>query len=274
MRLLLLALTALLGSATAFVASPLASTLHRSTAFIDQPLLAQKAQLQLQPQWPQRAGIISQSALVLPVVYSGCAATLAVRATHAATRGDVAVLVSLAALALIDLGPTAAAQLASAKRAVEANNGPDARSWRTAVRFKIVGQLGSLLFIAGTCRPGRVLLGATALLATSLCFWVLLGGARYRHDSAGTLAPIPEQVLRVLITTDGVLCVLAAVATMSPAGSRRVSLLSKCFSMGVIYGVLENVPGFVDSLPVLLGLKKPSSASKPPLGGESEDSKE
>ena len=182
MRRLLLALTALLGSATAFVASPLASTLHRSTAFIDQPLLAQKAQLQLQPQWPQRAGIISQSALVLPVVYSGCAATLAVRATHAATRGDVAVLVSLAALALIDLGPTAAAQLASAKRAVEANNGPDARSWRNAVRFKIVGQLGSLLFIAGTCRPGRVLLGATALLATSLCFWVLLGGARYRHD--------------------------------------------------------------------------------------------
>lgn len=171
-------------------------------------------------------------------------------------------LASIATLALVDLGPTAAAQLSSAKRAVKSNDGPAARSWRSAVRFKIFGQLLSLVWMASTRRPARVLGGAACLMATSCCFWVFGGGARYRHDAAGTLTPIPEQVLRAILASDAILCVLAAVATVSPVGSRRMSLLSKFISMGIILGVVENVPGFLASLPVALGIK-PGSAADP-----------
>jgi hypothetical protein len=188
------------------------------------------------------------------------------------------VLASIAALALLDLGPTAAAQFASAKRAVMKNNGPDARSWRNAVRFKIFGQLGSLLWMAGTSRPNRVLGGAACLMATNLCFWVVCGGARYRHDLDGTLAPIPKQVLRDFLTADAVLFIIAAAATVSPVGSRRMSILSKFMSVGIIVGVIENVPRYVATLPVLLGMKSSasrstSSAPEPPPADDEKGSR-
>lgn len=226
---------------------------------------------------PSRLPILRQqprmNAAVLPVAYTGLAATLAFRATQAATRGHVAVLASTAALALVDLGPTAAAQLASAKRATKQTQAANeesrlvAESWRSLVRLKIVGQLVSLLFMASTSRQARTLLGATCLLATNLGFW-LRGAAASRHNAAGVHEPLPEHLTKPIMLTDGLLCALALFGSVSPYGTRRMSLLSKCFSMGILLAVFENVPGFVMNLPVILGLKPATPLPEPPPSAE------
>lgn len=196
------------------------------------------------------------SALVLPIAYTSLAATLALRATQATTRGHVAILASISALVLVDLGPTAAAQLASSKTAKKTSMSAAAQSWHALVRFKVVGQVLSLFWMASTARQARTLGGAAVLLATNVCFW-LRGAASCRHDGSGALSPIPEQVFRPILVIDGVLCTLALAAALSPKGSRRMSLLSKFCSMGILLAVFENAPGFVASLPVALGLKPP-----------------
>jgi len=202
------------------------------------------------------------SALVLPAAYTSLAVTLALRATQATTRGHVAILASISALALVDLGPTAAAQLASSKTAKKTSMSAAAQSWHALVRFKIVGQVLSLFWMASTARQARTLGGAAVLFATNVCFW-LRGAASCRHDGSGVLSPIPDQVFRPILVIDGVLCILALAAALSPTASRRMSLLSKFCSMGILLAVFENVPGFVASLPVALGLKPPPPPPPP-----------
>ena len=204
------------------------------------------------------------SAAVLPVAYAGVAAALVRSGLEAGSRAEVGVYVSTALSAVIDFAPTAAAQLASSKRAVKtvppASSGiakqrrQAAKTWHAVVRFKLVGQLAGLVYMTIASSPAGVLRGAAAIAASNFGFWAL-GAGRSRHDADASWEPVPEKVVRALAAGDVLACSLALVAAAAPIGSRRFVLLSKCYSFVMVYGVIEKLPEFAMSLPVWLGLK-------------------
>jgi len=229
----------------------------------------------VRPLRPRRTNADVQ--MSVPSAYAGAAAVLAWRATQAATRADVGVLVSTLLCALIDLAPTAAAQLASSKRAIEvvppAPSGAArerryaAKKWRSLVSFKLIGHFAGLVWMLRALDPAGVIRGAALIFATNLSFW-LLGAGAARHDADGKWAPVPDRVTRAICGSDALICAIAAAASICAPGSPRFDRVCKLYSIFVIISAIENVPNFAKGLPVWLGLKPAQPPPLPPsLGG-------
>jgi len=239
-------------------------------------LCIQKKPLVPQLHVVQRRAHVQLSAAVLPVAYTSAAAGLAWRAAQATTRADVGVLLSTALLAVVDLAPTAAAQLASSKRAIAvvppASTGIAkerryaAKKWHFVVRFKIAGQLCGLLWMLRALDPAGVLRGAACILFSNLSFW-LLGAGQARHDGDGGWAPVPTRLTRTIGATDAVICALAFAGSLTAPGLPRFDRLSKMYSILLLCGVIENFPSFAKGLPVWLGIKSAPAPPPPSLGG-------
>ena len=193
------------------------------------------------------AAAVSMSAKVLPATYALSAAALAYKATAVATAPEAAVCVTTALLAAVDLGPTANAQLASAKRAMKATAPASAGAakakrqaaltWRKAVRIKIVGQVLGLASMA----VGDVFQGAACTLAANLGFWFVGAGAA-RHDGDGVLTPVPPGLVRIIFCIDALICLGAYAASRAPPASAE-RLLSAGFVVGgMLFGILEKLP--------------------------------
>ena len=203
----------------------------------------------LQRAQPRRraAAAVSMSAKVLPATYALSAAALAYKATAVATAPEAAVCVTTALLAAVDLGPTANAQLASAKRAMKATAPASAGAakakrqaaltWRKAVRIKIVGQVLGLASMA----VGDVFQGAACTLAANLGFWFVGAGAA-RHDGDGVLTPVPPGLVRIIFCIDALICLGAYAASRAPPGSAERLLSAGLVVGGMLFGILEKLP--------------------------------
>mmetsp|Transcript_17839 Transcript_17839/g.19343 ORF Transcript_17839/g.19343 Transcript_17839/m.19343 type:complete len:272 (-) Transcript_17839:144-959(-) len=191
------------------------------------------------------------NAAVLPTVYRILAAGSAVRvvttgvgANDVGTVTSAAVLLTTAAAASFDLAPSAAGQLASAKRAYQAGL-PNATAWRTAVRIKIVGQIVGLLFSlagAGGTELGA-LVGATCIVGADTVFWALGGGSnRFECDGVDGVrsAPIAKSLVKALL---GVNMVMLLSVLVGAAWGRSGSLLRKGGAAVFCTGILAQIVG-------------------------------
>jgi hypothetical protein len=193
------------------------------------------------------------SAQQIPAVaYTCAAASLAVRANRAAAPTEVAVLAATALLALIDFGPTSAKQLESARLAFRAAQDRPApareRVWLFAIALKVLGQLSGLAWMAASATGSGVLRGGALMMAGNICFWLASAGAA-RHDAKGEHAPVPPNLVRVILTADSVLFLALMAGAVAPVGSVRRSVGSCLFVVGAMAGVVENVRGFVKGMP-------------------------
>ena len=184
------------------------------------------------------------SAKVLPAAYAANACALAYKATRVGVPApERAVLLAASALSALDLGPTANTQLTSAKRAVRAAGGDDeakrraARTWRNAVRLKVVGQVLGLTSMA----VGETFTGAARTLAANIGFWSLGAGAN-RHDVSGVLTPVPSGLVRIIFAIDAAICVGAYAASVSAVGSTRRAVGAGVVVAGMLFGVMEKLP--------------------------------
>lgn len=193
----------------------------------------------------------------LPIVHSlaypAASASLLYRATQTAIQTDKTVLIATAALALLNLGPTDNARLASAKRASEKTRPPAAtarakarqklaRQWRNAVRIKLVGQFVGLMWMAAAKSGGKnnnVMWGATTIMASNVCF-LLCGGGRAMHDSNGDAAPMAHSKFRSLAFIDLILTIAAFAAAISPNAAG-----ANIFAGGAAIGALEGLANIV-----------------------------
>lgn len=195
------------------------------------------------------------SARVLPLAYNAGSAAIVFRAaTRASSPAEVALLGATAALATVDLGPTANRQLASAKRAYAATPPASAgapkrkrqaaKTWRAAVRAKLALQLGALAWAA---THASALQAAAAVFAAQSCFW-LMGAGAARHDAEGVPAPVPPGLVRTIAAVDLTLLATAALGLAAWAAPRRAAACSWVCASGMMLGVLENLPAFVARL--------------------------
>lgn len=190
-------------------------------------------------------------AKALPSIFGGAGALLLARAatTTAAGRPERAVLVAAAALAAIDLGPTARTQVVSSRRAMRITD-PEgsgaafakrraAEAWRGAVRAKVVGQLVGLATMAR-----YVYRGAAVVLAANLVFWAAGAGAN-RHDATGARTPVPPGLVRVIVSIDAGIAASAFAASQAPPGSPTRTAASCAVVAGMAFGIAEKLPGVV-----------------------------
>jgi hypothetical protein len=199
-----------------------------------------------------RSLTIVQSAKVLPLAYLSASAALLYRATIASTypssNVDVAVLVSTAALSAFNLAPMDNARLASAKRADQryppASSGlakqrrQAAKTWRSTVRIKIVGQLLGLVRMASAKSGFGVMRGAALVMGANMAFFIC-GGGQAIHDSDGAPAPMPVPLTMTVLTIDTVLTTAALLAASAPIESTRRAICGGVFAAGTLMGALE-----------------------------------
>jgi len=185
----------------------------------------------------------TMSAAVLPTAYRALAAGCAWRATSS-DPASAAVLLSTAVAAAADLGPGAAAQLATAKRAQSSGAtavGADAAdAWRSVVRLKLLGQLAGL---AASALCGAALAGAASVVAADAAFWALGGGAkRLESDGSGDgvrAAPIPSPLARALLSVNLVLLA----STLAAAAARRGAMVRTAGAAVYCAGMLAQTIG-------------------------------
>ena len=195
-----------------------------------------------------------KSAKVLPVAYASASATLLFRATKAATKQDATVLVATALLALLNLAPTDNIKLASAKKADKlyppANTGKakqlrqSAKTWRSVVRIKIIGQMMGLLWMATAKTSNGILRGGAAIMAANMAFF-LCGAGGARHNDEGESDPMPADTARAVLTIDATMAGAALLAAASPFPSPRRTLNVGIFVVGVAMGALEGVASLI-----------------------------
>jgi hypothetical protein len=197
-----------------------------------------------------RSLTIVQSAKVLPVAYLSASAALLYRATRTscASNVDTAVLVTTAALSVFNLAPMDNARLASAKRADQryppASSGlakqrrQAAKTWRSTVRIKIVGQLLGLVRMASAKSGFGVMRGAAIVMGANMAFF-LCGGGQAIHDSDGAPTPMPAQLALTVLTIDTVLTAAALLAASAPIESTRRAICGGIFAAGTLMGALE-----------------------------------
>jgi hypothetical protein len=191
---------------------------------------------------------VVESAKILPIAYASASAALMFRATKAVTKADTAVLVATSALALFNLGPTDNARLASAKIAFQntppASSGTAkqrrqaAKTWRSVVRIKIVGQLVGLLWMVLAKSGNGVMRAAATLMGANMAFF-LCGAGGAMHNSNGAAAPMPTSLSRSILMIDTILTVAALIAASSPAESARRAVYAGIFASGAAVGALE-----------------------------------
>lgn len=202
---------------------------------------------------------IVQSAKVLPFAYSSLSAALIFRATKAATTADAVVLVATSALAFFNLGPTDNTRLASAKKA-DKNTPPAssgkakqlrqaAKTWRSVVRIKLIGQIVGLFWMVSAKSGTGVLRGGATVMAANMAFF-LCGAGRATHDADGAPAPMPPSLSSTILTVDTVLTVAALVGASSPIESARRTVFAGIFAVGASIGALEGL------VTILLSMRK------------------
>jgi hypothetical protein len=197
---------------------------------------------------------IVQSAKVLPVAYTSASVFLVYRATKISSKVDMAVLVATAALTFFNLGPTDNARLASAKKADKntppASSGKSkqlrqtAKTWRSAVNIKLIGQLLGLARMASAKTGFGVMRGAAIIMGANMAFF-LCGGGGAVHDKDGAPAPMPANVKTMVLTVDTTLTVAALVAASSPVDSTRRLVSGGIYAVGALIGALEGVANMV-----------------------------
>jgi len=199
---------------------------------------------------------IMKSAKVLPIAYASGSAALLYRATQAVTKTDKAVLLATSAIALFNLGPTDNKYLSSAKKAdvkhPPATSGAAkqrrqaAKTWRSTVRIKSVGQLlGLAWMIAAKSNNGQLRGGATVLAAQMGFF--LTGGGGAVHDANGDHTPMPSGLNRSVLIIDSILTGSALLAASSPTGSGWRSVCAGIYVAGVSIGALEGLAALIKS---------------------------
>jgi hypothetical protein len=193
-----------------------------------------------------------QSAKILPIAYTSLSAALFVRATKAATnKADAAVLAATAALALFNLGPTDNVRLASAKRA-DKNTPPAssgkakqlrqaAKTWRSVVRIKLIGQFVGLVWMAA---GNSIMKGAATVMAANMTFF-LCGAGRAMHNANGEPAPMPGSMANMILTIDTILTSSALVAASAPVESTKRAIFAGIYAAGVSIGALEGLANLV-----------------------------
>lgn len=193
---------------------------------------------------------VLESAKILPIAYTSASAALIFKATKAATNADAAVLAATALLACFNLAPTDNARLASAKRADKkyppavAGEAKQlrqaAKTWRSVVRIKLIGQVVGLVTMASAKTSTACLRGASMVMGANMLFF-LCGAGRAMHDQEGTSAPMPSGRATMILTIDTILTMAALIASRSPLESTRRTVLASIYAGGVFIGALEGV---------------------------------
>lgn len=190
---------------------------------------------------PSKTTTRLQSAKILPFVYTGFSGALLYKA-KAVTSTNVAdqiVLVAMALLSLINLGPSDNARLKSAKIACKKTEEPseEALAWRKAVRLKIVSQVVGLLRMVLATESSGFLKGATFVIGGPLLFLINGGGGKNNHDAEGTSTPLPEEASAKKLNTAVVLFVVIGVAALKATPMTWQSAL-----VGSALGFFVSVP--------------------------------
>jgi hypothetical protein len=205
-----------------------------------------------------------QSAKILPIAYTSAGAALLYRAVQATTKTDTAVLAATAAIALFNLGPTDNARLASAKIAF-ANTPPAvsgkakqlrqaARTWRSVVRIKLIGQFVGLIWMAvaagststsiSSSSSKGILQGAATVMAANMAYFVC-GAGRAQHNDKGDPAPMPPGAATTILAIDTVLTAAALLAASSPVESTRRAVYAGIFVVGTSIGAIEGLANLI-----------------------------
>jgi hypothetical protein len=204
-----------------------------------------------------RSLIVVESAKILPFAYTSASAALLIKATKATSKSEMAVLLATSTLSLVNLGPRDNAQLASAKKAFKntppASSGKAkqqrqaAKTWRSVVRIKIIGQLAGLLRMSCAKGTKGVMRGAAIIMAANVAFF-LCGGGPSKHDDDGNWVPMPSNVSSAVTTIDAILSASALLAASSPVGSMRHAVSAGIFTAGAVMGTFEGLPKFLESM--------------------------
>lgn len=205
----------------------------------------------------RRALLPVASAKVLPAMYTTVGTALLFKATQAATRTESLLLVTTGLLAIVNLGPVDAARFASAKRACKntppASSGAAkrkrqaARTWRSVVRIKLVGQLAGLAWMVAA---SNLLRGAALVMMSNMAFF-LCGAGGARHNDQGLPAPMSGSASAAILMVDTALSAAALLGASSLVGSTR-TICAYVFSAGALLGAAEGLPTFVGGLAALL----------------------
>lgn len=197
-----------------------------------------------------------RSAKVLPILYTSASAALIYRATLTTNAVDASVLYATAALSLFNLGPSDNKRIASAKRADKryppAVNGKAkqqrhaAKTWRSTVRIKTVGQLLGILRMCLSSSPVGILKGASNVMLANVCFF-LAGGGKTRHDNNGNYDPMLPKVTLSVLLIDTVLSLSALIAAKSAVGTGRRAIGAGIFVFGATMGTLEGIASLLFS---------------------------
>lgn len=196
---------------------------------------------------------VLQSAKIFPIAYTSIGATLLYRAVQATTVADTAVLAATGAIALFNLGPTDNVRLASAKAAYAktppASSGKAkqlrqaARTWRSVVRIKLVGQFVGLVWMAVAAAkinsPG-ILRGAATIMAANMAYF-LCGAGGAQHDYKGDSAPMPPGTASAILAMNTVLSAAALLAASSPLAYTRRKVCTGIYAVGVGFGAMEGL---------------------------------
>lgn len=124
-----------------------------------------------------------------------------------------------------------------------------ARTWRSVVRIKLVGQLAGLAWMVVA---SNVLRGAALVMMSNMAFF-LSGAGGARHNDQGLPAPMSGSASAAILLVDTALSAAALLGASSLIGSTRRAICACVFSAGALLGAAEGLPTFVGGLAALLG---------------------
>lgn len=214
---------------------------------------------------------------LVPAVYTGAALLLLQKASNTAVQCDAAVLASTGLLALFNFGPTDAERIASAMLACEivppASSGvakqrrQAARTWRSAVRLKVIGQMAGLAWMLLAARSTGAVLRGAALVMTANVAHLVWGAGSARHDSSGDAAPMAGGVYGALLATHAMLAVAAFLGAACSASSTRRIHCALLFSVGALGLAFAGLPAFLGALVNLVTSESDEDVYVPPSEG-------
>lgn len=192
---------------------------------------------------------VLHSAKVIPYAFRSVSVALVIRAANTMSRSttDAAVLLATAFLGLFNFPKLDNDRLKSAKRAIKRLEKSDAagaenddlvkaRAYKSAVRTKILLQFLGLLYIAGWANTGRkVVMGTAAVIASTVVF-LYMGGARWRHNTSGRLAPIEPKYFDII-------SVIGAAVAAAFLESRALwrTIAAGYVALGCVIGALDGI---------------------------------
>jgi hypothetical protein len=243
-----------LSSATAFIIVP--APLPRSELFHRPAQCLQKPHKLIQRSPPPSANI------ALPAAYTCAAMALFLKALRASAQGvDAAVLASTGALVLFNFNPSDTSSITSATLACDitppASSGvaksrrQAARTWRSVVRIKVVGQLLGLVWMLAA-RSAECGLRAAALVKAASVAHLAWGAGGARHDARGAAAPMDGSLSTAILAMDASLSVAALLGAASPAGSICRTRCSLYWSAGALGAAFAAVPAFLRAVQSLV----------------------